>query len=211
MFQLQSFLTDQLDHYQAQKARRYNRQRLLSMNDRSLSDIGVTRGDLILQVPKQPSPAKLRARALKAERTAQKAAIKDLRAMSDADLSDLGITRGNIVEAVRYGRHGLVEQPMSANVARKTSRAEQARAARELSSMSDAQLEDLGVIRGDIKDLVRDGKKVAKGQSLPGKLANGFVALYYKGPVVVTNATFAAANTDSAPKPPRNPISRTAA
>ncbi len=213
MFQLQSYLTDQLDHYQAQKAGRYNRQRLLSMDDRSLSDIGVTRGDLILNARKQPSPAKLRAKALKAERIAQKAAIKELRAMSDADLSDLGVTRGNIVEVVRYGRGGLVEHPISANAARKTTRGEQATAARELSLMSDAQLEDIGVARGDIKDLVRNGRKSAKrqSQSLPSKLANSFVALYYNGPVVVTNAAFAAANTDSTPKPPRNPQSLTAA
>ncbi len=212
MFQLQSYLTDQLDHYQTAKAGRYNRQRLLAMDDRSLSDIGVTRGDLVFQARKQPSPAKLRAKALKAERAAQKAAINELRAMSDADLNDLGITRGNIVEVVRYGRGGLVEQPILANAARTTTRGEQARAARELASMNEAQLEDIGVNRGDIKDLVRNGRKSSKGQTLPSKLANGFVALYYKGPVVVSNSTYAeAANTESAPKPPRNPLSKTVA
>ena len=212
MFQLQTYLTDQLGHYQTARAGRYNRLRLLAMDDRSLSDIGVTRGDLTFQCRKQPSPAKLLAKARKAERIAHKAAINELRAMSDSDLKDLGVTRDNIVEVVRYGRGGLVEQPMAANAARKTTRGEQARAARELAAMNDAQLEDIGIIRGDINDLVRYGKKSIKGQTLPGKLVNGFVALYYKGPVVVSNATFAvAANTESAPKPPRNPLSQTAA
>ena len=245
MFQLQSYLTDHLDHYQTQKEGRYNRQRLLAMDDRSLSDIGVTRGDLIFKVRKQPSPAtprvkalkadriaqkaafnelgalilsfrtqpspaKLRAKALKAERIAQKAAINELRAMSNTDLNDLGISRGDIVEAVRYGRGGLVEQPKSANAARKTTRGEQARAARELASMNDAQLEDIGIIRGDINDLVRNGKKTVKGQTLPGKLANGLFSVF-KGPVVVGTVASAAANADSAPKPPRNPQNLNAA
>ena len=211
MFQLHTYLTDRLDHYQSSRVGRYNRQRLLAMDDRSLSDIGVTRGDLIFPVRKQPSPAKLRAKALKAERIAHKAAIVELRAMTDADLNDLGITRGNIAEVVRYGRGGLVEQPISANAARKTTRGEQVRAARELASMNDAQLEDIGIIRGDINDLVRNGKKTAKGQTLPGKLANGFVALYYKGPVVVSESNVVAANTSNSPKPSRNPVSNTVA
>ncbi|MEE9336376.1 MAG: DUF1127 domain-containing protein [Granulosicoccaceae bacterium] len=209
MFQLQTYLTDHLDHYQTAKAGRYNHQRLLAMDDRSLTDIGVTRGDLIYKVRKQPSPAKLRAKALKVERKAHKAAIAELHALTDADLNDLGITRGNIAEVVRYGRGGLVEQPMSANAARKATRGEQARAARELASMNDAQLEDIGIIRGDINDLVRHGRKAAKGQTLP-RLAKGLVSVF-KGPVVVSQRNAAAANTNNAPKPPRNPVSNTVA
>lgn len=210
MLQLQTYLTDRLGQYQAQRAGRYNRQRLLAMDDRSLSDIGVTRGDLVFQVRKQPSPAKLRAQALKAKRVAEKNAIFELKALSDAELNDLGITRADIAEVVRYGRKGLEEQPLSVNAARKTSRAEQARAAKELFAMSDAQLEDIGIIRADIKDLVRNGKKTANGQTLPGKLANGLVAVF-KGPIVVSKDNVVAANTDLAPKPPRNPVSNTAA
>ena len=164
----------------------------------------------MLDSRKQPSPAKLEAKARKVARAAEKTAIKELRALSDAELRDLGITRGNIAEVVRYGRGGLAEQPQSANAVRKTSRREQARAARELAAMNDSQLADIGVIRADIKDLVRNGRKAAKGQSLPGKLANGLAAVF-RGPVVVSNAAIAAANNDNAPKPPRNPLSQTAA
>jgi|GEM_PF-3549263 len=209
MFPLQSSLANHLRSYQSQKVARSNLAHLYSMDDRSLSDIGVTRGELAFKARKQPSPAKLRAKARKAEQASQKAAIKELKSLTDAELHDLGINRGNIAEVVRYGREGeqrqQVEQPVAANVSRKTTRGERIRAVKTLRAMDDAQLEDIGIIRGDIEDLVRNGRKEARRESLPGKLAHGLFSVF-KGPVFVDNVAVAA-NTDSTPdKPPRNPV-----
>ena len=208
MYSLNSFLSTRFENYKAQQKNKQNRTRMFAMDDRQLADIGITRGDLQLSTPKQPSKASLEAQARKAQRIEQKQAINDLRAMTDADLNDLGITRGNIVEAVRFGRNGLEEQPMSANIVRRTTRRDQKLAARELYAMGDAQLEDIGICRADIADMVRNGK--AASSNRPGMLANGLAAVF-KGPVVVNQTTEAAANADAtknAPKPPRNPLSR---
>ncbi len=106
MYSLNSFLGKCFEGYKANRADKHNLALMYAMDDRQLSDIGVTRGDLKFQSGKAEA---------KIKRRAEKLAIKELRAMSDAELHDLGITRGNIVEAVRYGRTGLEEQPMPAN------------------------------------------------------------------------------------------------
>jgi uncharacterized protein YjiS (DUF1127 family) len=207
MYSLNSFLSNSFASFKAHQADRQNRMHMFAMDDRQLADIGVTRGDLQFQTSKQRAKAISEAKEIKAKQKAEKKAIKELRAMSDAELHDLGITRGNIVEAVRYGRAGLEEQPMPVSAEHRSTRAEQKKAAYELEAMSDAQLEDIGIARADIATLVANGRP-AETKARPSTDTR---APLHSGLVLVSANDSEAANSDlndNAPKPPRTPVNR---
>ncbi len=213
MSTLLTYLSERMYAHWARQQNHENFVRMYMMDDRQLADIGVTRGDLAFKSQPQTNAAGVEAQKLKAKRRSQKQAIWQLRQMSDADLRDIGITRGTIVESVLYGRDhlrsNLTEQPAPVSQVRKASRAEQKKAARELYAMTDAQLEDMGILRSEIDELVRNGRKPV---SQPLELAKGLAAVF-KGPDVVASDN-AAANTgsnDKAPTPPRSPVNRPAA
>lgn len=91
------------------RARADARRRLLSMSDRNLEDIGISRKLLEQGVAAWPwRESELAVRA--AERSSELGrarAIRELRAYSDRELNQLGLSRVGIVEAVTHGRPGI--------------------------------------------------------------------------------------------------------
>jgi len=180
MFQLQPDVNIHLNGFQVQTAKRYNREHLKAerlAQNAAIRDFCA----MALRVFQAQKASRDHQDGLKAKRAAEKVAIKQLRAMTNAELNDLGINRGNIPEVVRYGRDGIErlhepkppivlspeqssdqpsDQPIGAKKKRAISRGDKKRAINELRAMSDAQLEDIGVLRGDIKELVRRGRPI---------------------------------------------------
>lgn len=120
MFQLLKTFTKGYENYMTQVGRQRARQVLLMQGQRELEDMGISRHLLLQGVQawpwrdesaptkvEQPAPA---TRLTRAQRRAEKQAIRTLRSLSDAELRDMGVSRGGIVDAVRHGRRDDLER-----------------------------------------------------------------------------------------------------
>ena len=95
-------------------SKRRDMQLLLQLDNRTLSDISISRE--MLEQGVKAWPWRLDADLMPLHAAAQnlRGAVKELESYSDADLADLGLNRGNITEAVLHGRAGI-DQPGNDN------------------------------------------------------------------------------------------------
>lgn len=96
-------------------SKRRDMQLLLQLDDRTLSDISISRELLEQGVAAWPWRIEADHAPYHIEANKLRGAVKELETYSDAELADLGLTRGNIVEAVLHGRPGIDQTPVNDN------------------------------------------------------------------------------------------------
>lgn len=87
---------------------------LLALDDRTLTDINISRELLEQGVKSWPWLMPQDSVAVTSAASGIRAAVKELDSYSDSELADLGISRGDIVNAVLHGRPGI-ERPLNDN------------------------------------------------------------------------------------------------
>ena len=106
-----STIANRLHSLQSQFSRFLSRRRdlklLLQLDDRTLTDINVSRA--LLEDGVKAWPWRIDGNEAPVRVTAERirSAVNELEHYSDAELADLGITRGTILEAVLKGRPGI--------------------------------------------------------------------------------------------------------
>jgi uncharacterized protein YjiS (DUF1127 family) len=95
-------------------ARRRDRKLLLALDDRTLSDISISRELLDHGVKAWPWKLDSDEHLARLTSASLDKAIRELESYSDIELADLGIARGSIRDAVLHGRPGL-DAPVNDN------------------------------------------------------------------------------------------------
>jgi uncharacterized protein YjiS (DUF1127 family) len=144
--------------------RRALRRELLSLDDRLLADIGLTRGDVAAVAARaalEPQPCGVSVSAgaagfLRAilERIVnsvrRRAAIAELMALDDRLLADIGLTRSDIPAAVGAARVGWLRDEIDSLVRPFRLWQRSVEASRALHSLDDRALLDAGMLRAEI-------------------------------------------------------------
>ena len=90
------------------------------------------------------------------EKSGRRKALAELNTMSDRTLEDLGISRALLSQGIQSWPW---KNDMTINNAPKTSKSNEIKAAiKELQAYNDRDLADLGISRGEIVDLVTNGR-----------------------------------------------------
>lgn len=90
------------------------------------------------------------------EKSGRRKALAELNTMSDRTLEDLGISRALLSQGIQSWPW---KSNMELNNSPKQSKSNEIRAAiKELQSYNDRDLADIGISRGEIEDVVRNGR-----------------------------------------------------
>jgi uncharacterized protein YjiS (DUF1127 family) len=144
--------------------RRALRRELLSLDDRLLADIGLTRGDVeavAARAAAEPQPCGIAAPSRLAtfvgavlrgigEAFRRRAAAAELMALDDRLLADVGLTRGDIPAAVGVARVGWLKDEIDSLVRPFRLWQRSVEASRALHSLDDRALLDAGMLRAEI-------------------------------------------------------------
>jgi len=98
-------------------SKRRDRKLLLQLDDRTLTDINISRE--LLEQGVKAWPWRLHEDSVRVAAAANeiRTAVKELQNYSDAELADLGISRGSIQDAVLHGRPGIEQSQNDNDVA----------------------------------------------------------------------------------------------
>ena len=147
---------------------------LTALNDRMLADIGVARWQIDAVAAQSAGAPAPDVRALAHELGAilhdvlvrpmrewfqRRTTYRDLMGLDDRTLADIGLSRGQIpalIESLRAG-HAPAVDSRSADIIRPLRLWNRSRlAAKDLSTLDDRMLSDIGMVRGDIDDVAEE-------------------------------------------------------
>ncbi len=111
MFKQLAAISRSYEAYMTKRGRQMAHRVLMSQDNRTLEDIGISRHELLGGVKNWPwadvNTAKKPVAPPVQNMMSEAKAIRELKSYSDRELSDLGINRGMIADAVRNGRPGI--------------------------------------------------------------------------------------------------------
>ncbi len=107
MFKQLAALSTAYENYMIKRGRVAARRILLTQDDKTLQDIGISRHELLGGVTNWPWDGSATKQKLESQSAQEFRAIRELNSYSDRELHDIGINRGMIANAVKHGRYGI--------------------------------------------------------------------------------------------------------